>query len=160
MSDGLKIQCIDVQLCAAAWLDGQLSPAESEFLEEHLSQCPSCEELLNRMSEQPLSPPTLQVVQNDAYWRKMDEALAAELSKAQEGSNDHGVSWKSVGMYVAAILLIFLWGLHHQQRASTLEQMVEQQQRTLEHLERLATQPESPKTYVVPAKYVPAHLEL
>ena len=38
MNDGLKIQCRHVQLCAAAWLDGQLSPAEAEFLEEHLSQ--------------------------------------------------------------------------------------------------------------------------
>ena len=159
MNDGLKIQCRDVQLCAAAWLDGQLSPAEAEFLEEHLSQCPSCEEMLNRMSEQPLSPPTLQVVQNDTYWRKMDEALALELSNAQK-SNDKQTSWKNKGIYAAALLLMFFWGLHQQQRASDLQQMVEQQQRTLDHLERLATQPETPKTYAVPAKYVPAHLEL
>ena len=139
MSDGLKIQCRDVQLCAAAWLDGQLSPAESEFLEEHLAQCSSCEQLLNRMSEQRLSPPTLQVVQNDMYWRKMDEALAQELNNAQR-NNEREVSWKSRGIYAAALLLVFFWGLHH--------------------LDRLATQPETPKTYTVPAKYVPAHLEL
>ena len=159
MDDGLKIQCSDVQMCAAAWLDGQLSPAESEFMEEHLSQCPKCEDLLARMSEQRLEPPKLKLIQDDAYWREMDKVLADELSLAQQESKQK-INWKVVSLYAAALLLSVLWGVHHRQRAITLEQVVENQQRTLEHLERISAHPESPKTYVVPAKYVPARMEL
>ena len=60
--DGLRFDCQDVRLCAAAWLDGQLSPAESEFMEEHISQCQQCEELIAQMAEQDLKPPKLRII--------------------------------------------------------------------------------------------------
>jgi anti-sigma factor RsiW len=157
--DGLRFQCSDVHICAAAWLDGQLSPAESEFMEEHLSSCTKCEKLILKMNEQLLTPPTLRLIQDDNYWREMDEVLALELHEAEKKSQ-RKLPWRVLALYAAALILTVLWGLHHRQRAVTLEQVVERQQRTLEHLERISAQPESPKTYVVPAKYVPARMEL
>ena len=157
--DGLRFQCSDVLLCAAAWLDGQLSPAESEFMEEHLSQCSKCEELVLRMSEQELEPPQLRLIQDNDYWSEMDDVLATELEEAQRISQ-RKMPWKVLALYAAALLLSVLWGAHHRQRANTLEEMVESQQRTLEHLERISAQPETPKTYMVPTKYVPAKMEL
>jgi anti-sigma factor RsiW len=157
--DGLRFQCSDVYICAAAWLDGQLSPAESEFMEEHLSGCSKCETLIVKMSEQLLTPPKLRLIQDDKYWREMDEVLASELHEAEKMSQ-RKFPWKMVALYAAVLMLSILWGAHHKQRAVTLEQVVERQQRTLEHLEKLSTHPETPKTYAVPAKYVPARMEL
>jgi anti-sigma factor RsiW len=157
--DGLRFQCSDVQLCAAAWLDGQLSPAESEFMEEHISQCTHCEELLAQMAEQDLEPPKLRLIQDDAYWREMDETLAAELLQAQRNSRRKS-SWKGLIFYAAALLLTVLWGVHHRQRVASLEQVIENQQRTIDHFERMSAQPQSPKSYSVPVKYVPSRMEL
>ena len=157
--DILRFQCSDVQVCAAAWLDGQLSPAESEFMEEHLAQCSTCERLIERMAEQDFEPPKLTLIKDDTYWREMDEVLASELLQAERKSNRQ-ISWKILTLYAAALLLCFLWGVHHRQRANTLQQVVESQQKNVEHLERMSAQPEAPKTYVVPAKYVPARMDL
>jgi predicted anti-sigma-YlaC factor YlaD len=157
--DKMQFQCGDVRMCAAAWLDEQLSPAESEFLEEHLSQCHECEEFLSRLAAQDLHPPKLTLIQDDAYWREMDEVLASELLQAERAARK-GFSWRSLLLYVAVLMLSLLWGVHHRQRSVALEQLVESQQRTLEHLERISAQPQSPKTYTVPAKYVPARMEL
>jgi anti-sigma factor RsiW len=157
--DGLRFQCSDVHLCAAAWLDGQLSPAESEFMEEHLASCAECTELIAKMNEQLLEPPKLRLIQDDNYWREMDEVLAQELEEAEKKSL-RSIPWKVLALYAAVLMLSILWGTHHRQRAITLQQLVERQQRTLEHLERISAQPETPKTYVVPAKYVPARMEL
>ena len=157
--DGLRFDCRDVRLCAAAWLDGQLSPAESEFMEEHISQCRQCEELIAQMAEQDLKPPKLRIIQDDEYWREMDETLATELMQAQRASR-RKVSWKVLSLYAAALLLTVFWGIHQRHRANALQEIVENQQRTLEQFERMSAQPESPKSYSVPVKYVPSRMDL
>jgi predicted anti-sigma-YlaC factor YlaD len=68
VNDHLPLQCSDVKLLAVAWLDEQLSPAESEFMEEHLKNCSECDAFIHSLAQQKFDLPQLNIVENDAYW--------------------------------------------------------------------------------------------
>ena len=75
MGKHLPFSCHDVELCAAALLDGQLSPAEEQLVEEHLESCESCCDLIDALGEQQLGPPRLQIIQNQDYWDEIFESV-------------------------------------------------------------------------------------
>jgi len=152
----LPFSCNDVELCAAALLDGQLSPAEEQLVEEHLMNCESCCDLLDALGEQQLEPPRLQIIQRQDYWDEMDAVLQDELERAEEPRSP-AVSWPQIALYAAVLMLTLVWGWQQRQRAQQLERIVYTQQQTLEHLERAMIQEPSPTTTVV---YTPTKLEL
>ena len=137
MGSHLRFTCRDVELCAAALLDAQLSPAEEELVEEHLEHCDACAEMIDAMDAQRLKPPRLQILQENDYWEEMDAVLQAELDKAE--LEQPKLSKQSIVLYAAILLLTVLWGWHHRQRAMHLERIVYTQQQTLEQLERVST---------------------
>jgi len=161
VKEQLPFTCRDVHLCSAAWLDEQLSPAEYEFIEEHLQSCPACEEFLQKMAEQEFEAPQLKFVQDDAYWQEMDQVLLEEIDK--EEKKQSSLPWPMIVLYAAALLLSLIWGLQHRQRAIHLEKIVDSQQQSLEYWERISQQqtPEDTQNKPVkPVKYVPARMEL
>jgi predicted anti-sigma-YlaC factor YlaD len=158
VKEQLPLTCRDVQACSAAWLDEQLSPAECEFMEEHLRSCEECEEFIQQLAEQNFEPPQLKFVQDEAYWQDMDQALLTELQ--QEERRRASLPWGMMALYVAALILTMIWGLQHRQRAIHLEKIVESQQQSLEHWEKISQQQSSDDSQIRPAKYVPARMEL
>jgi hypothetical protein len=154
----VPFSCSDVRYCAAAWLDEQLSPAESEFMEQHLNCCPECEDFVGALAEQDFSPPNVKLIEQDHFWDTMDQALEEEF--LQSNQREQQFSRAALIVYAAALVLSVLWGVHHRQRAIHLERIVDSQQQSLEHWERITQQAESGKKTVQPVKYVPARMEL
>ena len=163
MGSHLPFTWRDVELCAAAYLDSQLSPSEEEMVEQHLERCDSCADMIDALDAQRLKPPRLQLLQENDYWEEMDAVLQAELDRA-ELEQQPKVSNRAMVLYAAILLLTVLWGWHHRQRAIHLERIVYTQQQTLEQLERVTT----PSVYDkgqeenvdVKVSYRPAKMEL
>ena len=162
MGSHLPFTCRDVEMCAAALLDEQLSPAEEEMVAEHLKHCDTCAEMIDAMDAQRIKPPRLQILQENDYWEEMDAVLQAELDKAD--LDQPKFSKQSMFLYVAILLLSLVWGWHHRQRAIHLERIVYTQQQTLEQLERVSTptlyEKDQGKGVDVKVSYRPAKMEL
>lgn len=170
MGSHLPFSCRDIEVCAAALLDEQLSPAEEEMVEEHLNHCDACADMIDAMDAQRLKPPRLQILQDNDYWEEMDAVLQAELDRAEV--EPPKISRNMLFIYAAALLLTLVWGWYHRQRAIHLERIVYTQQQTLEQLERVSTPRSTPRTYPydtvqgqdnavdVKVSYRPAKMEL
>ena len=156
MGKHLPFSCTDVEICAAAILDGQLSPAEEQLVEEHLMHCSACCDLIDALGEQRLEPPRIQIIQQQDYWDEMDAVLQEELERAEEDT-PMTFSWSQLALYAAVLLLTLAWGWQQRQRAQQLERIVYTQQQTLEHLERVTIQDSSNATQTV--VYTPTKLE-
>ena len=133
----LPFTCREVEACAAALLDAQLSPAEEEMVEEHLERCDRCADLIDAMDAQRIKPPRIQLIQQNDYWEDMDAVLQSELDRAETDAQSPVSKQKSL-FYAAVLLLTAMWGWHHKQRANHLERIVYTQQQTLEQLERIS----------------------
>lgn len=157
MGSHLPFTCRDVESCAAALLDGQLSPGEEELVGEHLEQCCACAELIDAMEGQRLIPPRIQLIEETEYWDDMDAVLQAELDRA-ELEKRPVLSKQLIFVYAAVLLLSLIWGWHQRQRANHLERIVYTQQQTLEQLERLSTS--SSHETKAKVSYTPAKMEL
>jgi hypothetical protein len=154
----LPFTCHDIQSCAVALLDEQLSPAEVEMVEEHLQHCQPCAELVDSLDEQRLHPPNLQIIQDEAYWEEMDSVLQAELESAERPKESRVTPIQMI-FYAAALLCTFIWGWYHRERASHLEKVVYTQQQTLEQLERVSV-PITPNLRKNRPTYIPARVDL
>ena len=157
MGKHLPFSCRDVELCAAALLDGQLSPAEEQLVEEHLMNCEACCELIDTLAEQQLEPPRLQIIQRQDYWDEMDTVLQEELERAEEPKT-MVISWPQIVVYAAVLILTILWGWQQHKRAQQLERIVYTQQQTLEHMERAMIHEAPSQTQTI--VYTPTKLEL
>lgn len=151
MSKHVPFHCQDIRICAAALLDGQLSPAEEQLMEEHLFECQECSDFLGQLEEQHMQPPRLQIIQDDEYWSEMDSVLQAELERA-ESNTSKGISLQWGILYAAILLLSLLWGGYEHQKVKQLEYVVQTQQHTLESLTKQAEQHQSKSVVYVPAK--------
>ena len=156
MNKQIAFGCQDIRICAAALLDGQLSPAEEQLVDEHLYACTKCSEFIGQLEEQDLQPPNLQIIQDDVYWSEMDAALHAELDAAEQKSvakmSDQVSNKKWLWFYAAALLLSILWGSYEHQRVAELEYIVQAQQQTLEKLANQVDERNSKSVIYVPAK--------
>ena len=153
----LPFTCREVEACAAALLDAQLSPSEEEMVEEHLERCDSCADLVDAMDAQRIKPPRIQLIQQNDYWEEMDAVLQSELDRAETDAQSP-VSKQMMVFYAAVLLLSVMWGWHHKQRANHLERIVYTQQQTLEQLERVSNPSLAGQN--ANASYRPAKMEL
>ena len=158
MKNHLPFTCHDIQSCAVALLDEQLSPAEVEMVEEHLQHCQNCAELVDSLDEQRLHPPNLQIIQDEAYWEEMDSVLQAELESAERPKKPRVTPIQMI-FYAAALLCTCSWGWYNRERASHLERVVYTQQQTLEQLERVSV-PSTPSLPQDRPTYIPARVDL
>jgi anti-sigma factor RsiW len=151
------MDCQTVQDLSIAFLEGELSPGETDQVAEHLEICEACAERLALFDEQSedlaaLPPPPDPRLQQPGFWDRMDAALAEEAAHALAPPAPPVPVWRRplkvspLGLvaYAAALLLAVTWGwLQHQDaqqaaaHAASLETELEQER-------RLAAQPPTP----------------
>ena len=151
------MDCVVVQSRVAAFIDGELAPAEAEQFTQHIERCTVCAQIVIRMEAQkfmPLSAREKQAVCGTAdFWASMDSGLLDELNQVG-ASRDRATPWygRRVGlpapmvvMYAAAMLLAIAWGVQQQERAELAEGSVEHLGKQLEQERRTVVQPATPE---------------
>ena len=156
------IPCEVVREKAAAWLEEELSPAETDMIAEHLDKCEECVAFFHSLEQIDLTPPKLRFTTSDDYWQSMDKVLSHEIDVQEKGGKSKPYVMWEFWVLAASALLILSWGIYQYQQVSALEQLVESQQRDLERLQRTYAQPASPRAqpYVMPAVHIPSRMEL
>jgi anti-sigma factor RsiW len=119
------MNCWRTRQLIAAFLDGELSPAETELIDDHLRSCPECSELRDRIADiPPLDLPRLDPDAEADIWARMDDALDAAWERQERGL-ERGVaagalagirSWLrgrrvAIPLPVAAAYLLIIVGL-------------------------------------------------
>ena len=148
------MDCVVVSSRIAAYIDGELAPAEEEQFTLHIERCDLCAQLLIRLEAQRFMPLTGQekatICDSASFWSKMDSDLCSQLDEMAVERVVVSVPWYSrkVGMpapmvvaYAAAMLLAVAWGMQQQERAQMAEGSVEHLGNQLEQERRLANQP-------------------
>ncbi len=159
------MNCTEVTERIAAFLDGQVSPAESEHIAEHLERCTLCHQLCDALMRQDFEPLSQEekdaVCGSGGFWDSMDASLESELASMQPDesarSRRTGGVPLSMGLaYAAALLLAVAWGYQHMQRADHAEATAKELQQLLEQERRLAAEPEVvPQVPYRPVSYTP-----
>jgi anti-sigma factor RsiW len=164
------VRCSQVLVRIVAWLDGELSAADSEAMQQHVDACPPCGDHRGLMERtRPNAEGTAPPVLSQEDWAPMHDAVM-EAADAQDLADRRRAAglWvapmprdRVVAMaYAAALLLALGWGWVNQQEAqkarlardSALQELLRYQQVVAEQqpLRPLPTLPQ-----VRPAAYVP-----
>ncbi len=164
------MRCSKARTRIVPWLDGELSPADSEVLEQHVADCKKCSEYMELMGKTNPSKtaPTHEPLP-EAHWSSMHQSVMAAF-------DDHDIqerqriasAWlppiprhQAAAIAYAAILVLALsWGWSNHKAAveanvardSALEQL-ERYQQVVAEQQPLAPLPQLPQ--VRPAAYVP-----
>jgi len=149
------MNCAEVTERLAAYLDGQLAPADAEHVGEHLYGCTPCHQLCDAMMGQNFAPMSQEEMDagcgTEGFWDSMDTALETELASLAP-SNQHSAGWRKARLgvpltvalaYAAALLLAVVWGYQHMERARAAEATALQLQQQLEQERRLAAEPQA-----------------
>jgi anti-sigma factor RsiW len=146
------MNCPEITERLAAFLDGQLAPAEAEQVGEHLSGCTPCHQLCDAMMGQDFAPMSAQErdagCAGEGFWDAMDGVLDKELSAMAPAAAGRtparlGVPMSVAMAYAAALLLAVAWGYQHMARADEAEATAKELQTQLEQERRLAAEPRS-----------------
>ncbi len=120
------MNCWRTRQLLAAYLDGELSPAETELISEHVQACPECSELRDRIAAiPPLDLPRLDSEAEDEIWSRMDDALEIAWQKHERGEEQGGTgaavldgvrAWfrgrrLAIPVPVAAVYILLIVGL-------------------------------------------------
>jgi hypothetical protein len=113
------VRCRDAVEKLSAHLDGELDPAESRSVEEHLSQCPECERkyVLLTATRRAVRRVALEAV-SDRFDSEFRSRLAAEGGTRRAGTPRRRAISLFVGL-AAAIALVVLTGRHDSQAPGT-----------------------------------------
>jgi len=152
------MDCAVISSRIAAFLDGELAPAESEQFSMHIERCEDCTQIVIRLEAQRFVPLSTQEKESicgpAAFWGEMDSVLCAHMDQIVV---EHTVClgpWYSrrVGLptpmlvaYAAAMMLAVIWGMQQRERAMTAEVSAEHLGQQLEQERRLAAQPTAPQ---------------
>ena len=151
------MDCTSVKTRVAAFLDGELSPSETERFASHIEHCSSCFQIVLRMEKQHFTP--LDAKEREAicgrvgFWGDMDSVLDTHLDQMVLAKTAPSGPWFArrvtlpvpmIAAYAAAMLLAVAWGIQQQDRASTAELASEHLGQQLESERRLAAQPTIP----------------
>lgn len=149
------MNCAEVTERLAAYLDGQLAPAEAEQVGEHLYTCTPCHQICDAMMGQDFSPMSAEEMDAgcaaSGFWDAMDEALEADLATLEKEAGAvsrwqgarFGVPLTVAMAYAAALLLAVAWGYRHMERADSAEAAAVNLQQQLEQERRLAAEPQT-----------------
>lgn len=153
------MDCTSVITRVAAFLDGELSPDETERFASHIESCSSCMRIVVRMEEQTFLPLESEareaICGRDGFWGDMDSVLDTHLDQMVLAKTAPSGPWFArrvalpvpmIAAYAAAMLLAMAWGMQQHDRASSAELASEHLGQQLESERRLAAQPPAPTT--------------
>ena len=148
------MDCTTVASRVAAFLDGELAPADSERFALHLEACDSCTQIVIQLEAQRFSPLSgeerTSICGRVEFWGDMDSVLGTHMDQMVLAKTACLGPWHSrrLGMpvpmivaYAAAMLLAVAWGAQQRDRAMTAELANEHLGQQLEQERRLAAQP-------------------
>ena len=147
------MDCVVVSSRMAAFIDGELAPAEVEQFAVHIERCELCAQVLIKMEAQrfmPLSDAEKSAIcDGPSFWSKMDVELCAGLDQMSVEcvvvtpwhKRRVGMPAPMILAYAAAMLLAVAWGIQQQERAQLAEGSAEHLGKQLEQERRLANQP-------------------
>ena len=143
----------------AAFLDGELAPAELSRFEMHIQGCDDCMQVVIKLEEQRFRPLSSQertdICGRESFWGDMDSVLDTHLDQMVLSKTACLGPWhtRRIGLpipmivaYAAAMVLAVAWGAQQRDRAMTAEVASEHLGQQLEAERRLAAQPAEPGT--------------
>jgi len=148
------MDCTGVNERIAAYLDGQLAPAETEHVDDHLEGCPNCVALVEAMAGQDFAPLSTaeknKICGASDFWKAMDTSLAPALEQmAPVCAVTQRWTKRRVDLplpmllaYAAALSMAVVWGTRHKVRADDAVRSVEELGQELEQEQRLAAEPQ------------------
>ena len=160
------MDCVVVSTRMAAFLDGELAPAEAEQFTLHIERCDSCAQVVIQMEAQRFMPLSAHektaICGVSEFWASMDSSLTEELNQMASPTGGNRTPWyeRQVGlpapmavMYAAAMLLAVAWGMQQQERAQLAEGSAEHLGKQLEQERRIVVQPASGDTSSGSSRY-------
>ncbi len=152
------MDCVVISSRIAAYLDGELAPAEVQQFSMHIERCEDCTQIVIQLEAQrfiPLSPQEQAAICGPtAFWGDMDSVLGAHMDQMVVQHTVRLGPWyrRRVGLpvpmlvaYAAAMLLAVAWGMQQSDRAVAAEISAEHLGQQLEQERRLAAQPTAPQ---------------
>ncbi len=142
----------------ASWLEGELSAADAELLEDHLEHCESCRVLAERLSQQEavlrlVKPPPFDRLEGHDFWDRMDSAMDQAMERRQAEDRRAARLWRrSLGARVAvpvpfaalvvlSLVVALAWGIGQQQELGQAQDEAAQAGMALEREQRLSAAP-------------------
>lgn len=152
------MDCVVVSSRIAAFLDGELAPAEHQQFSLHIERCEICTQMVVQLEAQRFMPLSAEqkssICGPPAFWNDMDSVLCAHMDQMVVEQTISLGPWyrRRVGLptpmlvaYAAAMVLAVVWGLQQRERAMAAEVSVEHLGQQLEQERRLAAQPTAPQ---------------
>ena len=153
------MDCMMVNIRVAAFIDGELAPAESEQITTHLDKCSDCADTVASLQQQcfeNLSAEQKASICGDKdFWGCMDGVLNAHMDqmvvtattiRGPWYSQKVGVPMPMMAAYAAAMLLAVAWGVQQLDRAHSAEMAADHLGQQIEQERRLAAQPQTAPT--------------
>jgi hypothetical protein len=152
------MECQTVRSLLVPYLDGELAPAQIDWIDAHCAICDDCRAaaaLLSRQSEilAALPPPPMPSQVASALWNQLDADLAPALSQMEAHAspilnapqaafrNKVRLSRRTIAGYGALLCLAVAFGLWRHDAAATAEANVQTLRVKLERAERLQASP-------------------
>ena len=151
------MDCTSVTTRVAAFLDGELGPAETEQFAAHLEGCAACMRIVIRLERQEFTPLGASareaICGREGFWGDMESVLDTHLDQMVLAKTAPSGPWFArrvalpvpmIAAYAAALMLAVSWGVQQHGRASSAEMASEHLGQQLESERRLAAQPAAP----------------
>jgi anti-sigma factor RsiW len=152
------MECQTVRSLLVPYLDGELAPAQIDWIDAHCAICEDCRTaaaLLSRQSEvlAALPPPPMPSQVASALWNQLDADLAPALSQMEAHASPVlnapqmafrdkvRLSRRAIAGYAALLCLAVAFGLWRHDAAATAEANVQTLRVKLERAERLHASP-------------------
>lgn len=148
------MDCTTVTSRVAAFLDGELAPADSEHFVLHIEACDQCTQIVIKLEAQRFVPLNSEertsICGRVEFWGDMNSVLGTHMDQMVLAKTACLGPWhrRRLGMpipmvvaYAAAMLLAVAWGAQQRGRAMTAELATEHLGQQLEQERRLAAQP-------------------
>lgn len=154
-----SMDCKTVRSLLVPHLDGELAPAQMEWIRAHLEGCAICSDAAARLTAQhtrltALRPPPMPEGLSAELWQSMDARLSTELARLDEPNRPTALATaplpsttpsrlprKAFALYAAILGLAVAFGLWRHDAAATAEARVQDLRLKLERAERLRGTP-------------------
>lgn len=153
------MDCKTVRSLLVPHLDGELAPAQTEWIRAHLEGCAVCSDAAARLAAQNthltvLRPPPMPEGLSAEIWQSMDASLETELARLDQPHDSAAraprsdlrrshskMPRKAFALYAAILGLAVAFGLWRHDAAATAEARVQDLRLKLERAERLRATP-------------------
>ncbi|MBO86880.1 MAG: hypothetical protein CL927_16145 [Deltaproteobacteria bacterium] len=153
------MECKTVRSLLVPYLEGELAPAQMEWIAAHQQSCPACSAVEAKLRAQgdllaALPPPPMPERLSSGLWQSMDAHFTEELARLEtethsastpaiEASSSAHIrlTRRSLTLYATILGLALAFGLWRHDAASTAEARVQALRIKLERAERLRASP-------------------